>query len=52
MDKVHFAFELVGIVVMLCGVIAKFLPEGKAKEVFSQAGTLPVKAIQTALEKK
>ena len=52
MDRVRLAFEILGYAVVLCGIIAKSLPDGKVKEVLGNLGTLPIQAIKAALEKK
>ena len=51
MDKVHLALEAIGILVMLFGVISKFIPAGKTKDFFESMGTLPVQAVKDALDK-
>ena len=44
--------QIILLVIALCGVISRILPEGKAKNVFSALGTLPIQAAKAAMANK
>ena len=50
MDKVHIALEAFGLLVALCGIVSRLLPEGsRVHSVFSKLGSLPVAAFKAAV---
>lgn len=52
MEKLRLVLDLIGTVAVLCVIVGKLLPDGKAKEVVSELGFNIGKAIGRAIELK